>query len=925
MKKFLKIAGITIISLLVIILIIPFLFKNQIKEKVEEEINKNINAKVHFESLSLNLIRSFPDFYMSLNGLTVVGIDDFSKDTLVAFKSFSTRLDLMSVIKMKDIKVKAIILDSPVINGIILKNGKSNWDISKPSTDTTTNVDTAKSAPMAFKVSLKKFAIKNANISYTDNVSGMKANMKNFNFDLSGDMSSDFTTINILTTTEAINFSMNGISYLKNATNHIKIAVDADMKNMSFTLKENEFVLNALDLAWDGKISMKDSTITADVKFNTKRTDFKSLLSMVPAVFLSGFESVKTDGTLKLDGYIKGDYNGKSLPNAGLELQVNNAFFKYPDLPKSVDNINIDLKVFFDGVQNDNTTVDLNKFHLEIANNPIDFVFNLKTPISDPSINGKFVGNIDLGSLADVVPLDSTTILGRIETNLDFMGKLSMIEQQKYEDFKADGSVILTGFQFKSPDLKQGANIEKAAIQFSPKFVELSTFDMQVGKSDIHLNGKLTNFIPFALKGETVHGNLDFSSNVIDLNEFMGTSVPDTVQQVEDTAQLSTVEVPKNIDFTLSSKISKLIFDKLEVTNIAGLIKVTDGKLAMEKLFMNLLQGSMIMTGEYNTQDMAKPMADFMLDIKEIDIPSSFEVFNTVKKLAPIAENAKGKVSVNLAFVTLMDAHMSPMLNTMNGQGKLSSKEIEIMNSKTFNKIADALKNNKFKNVKVNDINLSFQIKDGRIYVDPFDTKVLGYKANISGDQGLDQTMNYLMKVAISRKDLGAADKLLSGLGGVAGSAANVVIGDVINANVSITGTFTDSKVGVSLGNSEGKSMKEAAKEEVKKVIDEKKAEIKEDLSKKADELIAKAQKEADAVKASAKKAADLVRKESKDRADQLVKEAGSNPLKKTAAKEAAKKVQKEGEEKAKKIEDEGNSKADAIMKKAKDEAAKLK
>jgi len=925
MKKILKISGIVILVLLLIIIVVPFLFKNQIKAKVEEEINMNLNARVHFESLNLSLIKSFPDFYLSLNGLTVIGKDDFEKDTLLSFKSFSAKLDLVSVIHMKDIKVKAIILDCPKIYALVLKDGKANWDITKPSIDTskktdttkavssTKTADTAKSQPSAFKVSLKKFAIQNANIVYDDQKSGMSATLKNFNFELSGNLGSDYTTINILTSTDAINFKMGGISYLKNARNKVILAIDADLKNMVYTLKENEFTLNNIVLSWNGKVSMKDSIISTDITFGTKRTDFKSLLSMVPAIFMKDFESLKTQGILKLDGYVKGIYCGKKMPNVGIRLLVENAYLKYPSLPKSVDNINIDIKVFWDGINNDNSTIDINKFHIEIVKNPIDITFNLKTPISDPAIEGKFKGKIDLGSIADAIPLDSTSLIGNIEANVDFKGKMSMIQKQKYEDFKADGFLNLSGFNFKNPSLKQGAYIEKANLLFSPKFVELIAFDAQIGKTDIHLKGKLTNFIPFALKGETIHGNLDLTSRLIDLNEFMGgPAKPDTTKKANataladtakkaDTTQLSTVEVPKNIDFTLTTKLSKLIYDKIDITNISGIIKVNDGKVSLDKLFMNLLEGSMTMTGEYNTQDMKKPFTNFNLDIKDFDIPSTFKAFNTVKKMAPIAENAKGKVSIALTLKTLIDTHMAPILKTMNGEGKLASKQIEIQNSKTFAKIADAIKDDNLKDLKANDVNFTFHIRDGRIYIDPFDTKIAGKKVNISGDQGLDQTMNYKMKIHVPGSNLsGITDQLF---GSAVSKGLTSAIGDII-VNVNIKGTFNDPKVGVSFGGDESKGgAKEQPKEQIKQAIKE-----------QANLEIAKQQ--ADATRASAKQSADLVRKQSNDQADRIVNEA-SNPFAKVAAKKLAEKIRSEGEKKAQKIESDGNQKADEILKKA--------
>jgi hypothetical protein len=498
------------------------------------------------------------------------------------------------------------------------------------------------------------------------------------------------------------------------------------------------------------------------------------------------------------------------------------------------------------------------------------------------------------------------------------MGTMSMIKEQKYEQFKADGSISLSGFQFKSPSLKQGAEIRKASMLFSPKFVELTAFDMQIGKTDIHMKGKLTNFIPYALKKETIHGNLDYTSTLVDVNELMGPPAKVDTSKKVDTTRLSTVEVPKNIDFTLTSRINKLVYDKLEITNIAGTIKVIDGKVTMDKVFMNLLQGSMTMSGEYNTQDMKKPFANLDFDMKNIDIPSSYSAFNTVQKMAPLAEHSQGKISLNLTLKTLIDTHLSPILNTMNGNGKLSSKEIEISNSKAFAKIADAVKYEKLKNIKANDVNFTFKIRDGRIYIDPFDTKVFGSKVTISGDQGLDQTMNYTMAMPLPNSQVSTvADKI----GGIAGQGIKLV-GSSVLAKINIQGTFNDPKIGVSFGTSEDKNSKESTKEAVKKVAE--KAIVKAITGKSGDDVMSQAKIEADAVKSNAKKAADIVRKESNDNADKLVSQA-SNPFAKAAAKAAANKLKQDGESKAKKIEVEGNQKADAIMKKAQAEADKNK
>jgi len=926
MKKILKITGIVLLSLLLLIITLPFVFKGKINELIKTEINKNVNAKVDYSGFSFSLLRSFPDFSVRLDNLQVIGINEFDGDTLLTLGSFYARLDLLSVIKMDNIDIKALSLSDMGLNVITLPNGKANWDIAKADTAAVV-ADTATATASPFKLQLKKFEIKDARIKYDDRVSNMQASIKGFNFLLSGDLSDKKTLLEILSGIDQISFAMDGIPYLNKASMKFKGAIDADLEHSVYLLKENEFSLNEILLAWSGSIAMPGDTMEVDVKFNTAKKEFKSLLSLIPLIYTKDFETVKTQGDLLLEGYVKGQMYDSIMPNAGIKLLVSNAMFRYPDLPRSVEKIAIDLSAFYDGKQMDNSLLDINAFHFEIGNNPMDLVLNIKTPISDPSLNAKFNGSIDFEGLRDVMPLDSIELKGKLTAALDMMGSLSMIEKEQYESFKADGFIKLNGFEFKSADLPTAFLIRNAVLNFTPKIVQLEDFDATLGNSDFKLAGELTNFIPYALSDKTLSGKLSFNSNLLDLNQFMSEEPAAAETTTTDTSAMELIELPKNIDFAMTSKISRINFDKLIISNVDGTIYLKDGKAVMEKLAMNLLEGSLLLSGEYNTQDLTKAFVDFNMDIKGFDIPASFVAFNTVQKLAPVAKNAKGKYNLAMSFRSFLDAQMSPVMSSVVGEGSFSSANVEIVNSNMFGKIADQLKNDKYRNLSLKDVAFTFQIKDGRIYLDPFDTKMGASTFNISGDQGIDQSMNYKILYAMPRSEFGgAANALLNNLSDQAASkGVNVAMADVVKINVLAGGTISDPKISLSLSEDGKTGVKDMVKDQVKKVVEEKKAEVKAKVKEEAEKLIAKAQKEADEVKAAAAKAAEITRKEANANADRLEKEASGKPkLLKDAAKKSADKIRSEGDKKANQIIQEGNQKADLIMQKARAEADKL-
>ena len=163
MKKAIKITAIALGSLIIIILLLPFVFKGKIEKAVQSEINKSLNAKVTFDGVGLSLLRHFPNLTVKVKKLTVVGTGNFVNDTLASIPDLSLTLDLASVIHGSDYKVKQIALTSPRLLFKVLKDGKANWDVMKK-TDKTDTV----AKPSAFKVTLDKINITDAFIVYND-------------------------------------------------------------------------------------------------------------------------------------------------------------------------------------------------------------------------------------------------------------------------------------------------------------------------------------------------------------------------------------------------------------------------------------------------------------------------------------------------------------------------------------------------------------------------------------------------------------------------------------------------------------------------------------------------------------------------------------------------------------------------------------
>ena len=922
-RRILKGTGITFLILIILLSILPIIFKKQIIQFAKDEANSSLNAKVNFGDFDLSLITSFPSFKLSIADVSVANIGDFEGDTLLYAQNLSVKLNLMSVIKGDNYEINSIIINKPRIHALVLKNGKSNWDITKPSTDVA-KPEAAKQ-PSKFKMSLKKFQINNAYIVYNDAKMNVKAELYNMTNAISGDFTTDNFLMETLTEIEKLTVNYGGITYFNKVKTRLKVNLDADMPNFKFTFKENEFSFNELTLGLDGYFAMPKKDMDMDLKFKANQTEFKNILSLVPGVYTKDFKDVKTSGTLALNGYAKGIYNDKKLPAFGIKLLIANAMFQYPSLPKSATNIQVDLAVDNKTGVTDATVIDLNKFHVEMAGNPVDATMHVSTPVSDANIAAQVKAKINLASVKDVIPLEKgDDLTGLVAADIKMKGRMSSIEKKEYEKFDAQGNLSIDNMNYKSASLNYPTQINKLALAFSSKSVELTKLSANVGRSDFQMDGRIDNFIQYAFKNELLKGTFNLKSSLIDANEFTATdkTKPAATPAKVDTTKMSVVEVPSNLDVILNAAIGKILYDNLEITNVSGGVGVKDSKLTLDKLKMEMkqLEGTMILNGVYSTQNIKKPSIDFDADISNFDIPKTFVIFSSVQKLAPIAKYAKGKFSTQIKFTSNLDQHMSPDLKTLSGGGRLQTANVTIDGFEPINKLADALKQPKYKKLTFENVNATYEFKDGRVQVQEMPIKSGNITGKVKGSTGFDQTIDYNWNLEIPSSELGSqanalAGNLLDQANKKAGT--NMKVPDKIKVNATFGGTIT--KPTIKLGNfNSGESTKDQVKDVVNKGVDAAKDKAKEE----SDKIMKDAQAQADKLKAEAQALADKTKTEGYKAIDDNINNIG-NPIAKMTAKAAAPAAKQEVDKKAQKIVDEANNKANDILNKAKAESDK--
>jgi uncharacterized protein involved in outer membrane biogenesis len=932
MKKTFKILGIVVLLLLVVLIALPFIFKDKIAEQIRVTANETLNAELAFDDLSLSLISDFPNATLKLEKLTIDGMEEFAGVRLVDIGMLKATIDVMSLFG-ETIQIKEITLQDGDIDVRVLADGKANYDLMK-STDEAVTEEDAGEEESAFGMKLQGYSIVNTNIKYDDQTMPMTAIIKNLNHSGSGDFTADRTILETQTSMESFDLRYDGVRFLKEAAVKMAINLDLDLANMNFVFAENTIDINDLAMAIDGSIKMPNDDMDIDIKYSTTETDFKSLLSLVPAEFASDLGGVDVDGTMSFAGFIKGTFGASSLPGFGLDVKVENGRFNYPDLPKSVEKIQLIASIDASNGNNlDAAVLNIERFYMEMAGNPLDMHLRLSQPLSDPNIDCKLQAKIVLDNIKDIVPMaEGETLSGSINADVMFKGKLSTIEKEDYENFDAQGQIILQQLKFRSADFMYPIDVDVAYMNFTPKQLNLTQFEGKIGVSDISAVGKIDNYLAFALRDDLLQGDFNMSSRLLDLNELMGEEEAATESTGgADTTTTELLEVPGNIDFLLRSKFDKVLYDDVVIENVSGNIAIKDHVADLRNVNMDVLGGHVILDGKYSTLDPTVPKIDLSYNIQKLNIAKTAEKFNTVEKLAPIAASCEGSFSTDLKLMSNLDSQMELIETSMNGSGTMNTHSVKVNKFVPLTKLAEKLGLSKLANPTVSDVRLSYKIQDGKAIIAPFVVKLDGIETEIAGSTSLiSEEIDYTMKMDVPFEKLptnlvGQASSWVGQLNSQLGTSFS--IGDKIPVNIRVTGTVDNPKLTTNYGDvakGEDQTIKDQivdeVKEQVQEVIEDTKEKARAEAKAQADKIMADAKKESAKLVDEGSKAADKVRKAANAEADKLENK-GANFVEKAANKVASTTMRKEADKAYDKAVAEAKKQGDNLVAAAQKEA----
>lgn len=686
LKTILKYTGFGLLALIIAAALLPFVFKGKLIAFLKEDINKNLNAVVDFHDANLSFLSSFPDVSISIDSLSVIGIDDF--DGIILYQADQTNIDvnLPSLLGENSIpQINEIALTKPNINVVVLDSFKANYLITKDTTTDTSQPETK------FKLALKKYSIKNGSLTYQDNTMALFAVLDNINHNGSGDFTQDIFDLDTNTEVEKLSVKYEGTQYLNNVKANVQSIINMNFIENKYTLSDNIIKLNELDLTGQGFVQLSGDDIVTDVSFKTASESFKSLLSMIPNAYTADFKDVQTKGNASFSGRVNGTYSAAKnlMPAFDIQIKIDNGYVKYPSLPKDIKEIFADINIKATRPDYKDMMVNIPKFNLKIGNDPLSGHLIANNLTGDQKAEGHLKGNLDLKNLISAFPVEGVEQLsGSVQCDLDFKAKMSDVNAENYEAISFAGNASAQNIVYKSKDMPL-VKINDTKASASPKSINFVGNNMILGKSDLNLEANIINPLAMLSTAKSVQINMIGKSNLFDLNEWMASPTNASTQNKEQAEVPIDEALIKSSSLNLKLDGKKVLMNEYVMDNVSLDANLAANAMAINNFQMSIKDSDMKISGnvanayEYmfnngtvdGTVNFTSNKFDANQFMTEPEQSSSTEPMSVI----PVPKNVRMKIITDIQNLTYTNLQLS----NFKGELEVLNEEVSLRNMTT--------------------------------------------------------------------------------------------------------------------------------------------------------------------------------------------------------------------------------------------------
>jgi hypothetical protein len=542
MKKFLKALFITIASFMVILtaaicIVLWYVFTpEKLTPIVHNQVHKFINCQTEVGEVELTFFSTFPSFGLKVNNLALINpMADAPCDTLLVVERLIGEVDAAAWWKNNELILTDFVLTNGTIRAYTDSLGNSNFNILIP--DTTSSA--AGSETMFGLIDARNIGLKNINVSYFDNSSGLKTDIRNLIAEISGTINPDSISGNVKVSRSEISFEYKGEKYLDNASVRLDFPTDIVLSRQFVRIKEASALMNDLGITLNGTIATDTSNknIIADISYKLKSWKLKEVLDLIPASFGSYLEGIDADGLLTSEGNIKGIFNDSLMPVMDIHVLLEKGTLKHAGFPLPFKDIYGDIAIYSDLKTDSLSYIRINSIKVKTPKSEFESKGMVNHLFSDIHCNLTTDADLSLTEFNPVIPDDMKIAMrGNVRGRLKSVFSMSQIENMQFERMKHTGSFTLSNLDVSYDSLSLKTDLSEIEFSLPNRnattkdtrfaFIKIDSKNLFISKLEGYLaslEGVHIAFETSDVRDTTMLPNVVFSFNIDSLAASMDT------------------------------------------------------------------------------------------------------------------------------------------------------------------------------------------------------------------------------------------------------------------------------------------------------------------------------------------------------------------------------------------------------------------
>lgn len=723
-------------------LILFNVFQRDLSNIVLSTLEPFLQAEVKVQNLEATLFNTFPKGSVELVNVRIsdtdTSLNEYAYEIGRVYLLFDYK-DLFS----GNFRVRHIIIRDADIKMVYRQDGSTNyefWKVSDSSNTDTTQVE----------LLLDKVEVYNTKYTLYNQQDGFKLQAQIHSGQFSLHQLSTDTYMDISADFDINDLRDGELQWIDNKS--LKSKLGFSIRDLDkYTIQDGDLVIEGMKFKVDGTIDNSGDDLYTDINITSEYSRLEQLLTISPGLLAGSLDDYKIEGASYFNAAIVGSWSATKSANLNIGFGFRDGSITQNSSGLQLTQLNLDGR-YSNGRNNDNNTSYIHLKDLKGKHNTgeLNGDFYLEN-FNNPFCKFNIQANLDLAWLNEMFQLEEVEkIEGEINANVLFEGLLSNLEQvEKLSEVKVEGDMELLDISLKIKDLETPIDNIEGNLSFQKPFLMVNNFNMQMGASNINMEGYFKNPLTFFNEKQLMlFGDLKMDTLLV--NEFL--KEENSTEPVTSAATESDKSLSEMIFANLNTDIGYLVYDNFKLENIHGGVRYYQKQLFLNEMAFNTLGGTVGVTGIAKANLFTGYTVDADVTLDNIDITELFTVFDDFDQDALKSNQIKGKISANTSVSFRMNDNFDVNISTISVDAPTKIIDGELIDFLPMVKLAGFVKVGNFQHMIFDTLESHLFIQKQVIHIPETRVNSNTFDMTISGTHTFENMVDY--EVALNMKKL---------------------------------------------------------------------------------------------------------------------------------------------------------------------------